>query len=63
MYDYPKIFLVESFHVIRQRHPLSCGDPDWKPGRYQQRALDTLSAVDWVVSEDTRKTGFLLKAF
>lgn len=32
-------------------------------GDISKRALDTLSAVDWVVSEDTRKTGFLLKHF
>ena len=27
------------------------------------RALDTLKEVDWVISEDTRKTGLLLKHF
>ena len=27
------------------------------------RALDTLRQVDWVASEDTRKTGRLLKHF
>ncbi|MBI9044126.1 MAG: 16S rRNA (cytidine(1402)-2'-O)-methyltransferase [Anaerolineaceae bacterium] len=27
------------------------------------RALDTLREVDWVISEDTRKTGFLLNHF
>ncbi len=32
-------------------------------GDISQRALDTLKTVDWVVSEDTRKTGFLLKHF
>ncbi len=32
-------------------------------GDISKRALDTLAAVDWVVSEDTRKTGFLLKHF
>lgn len=32
-------------------------------GDITQRALDTLKTVDWVVSEDTRKTGFLLKHF
>lgn len=32
-------------------------------GDISQRALDTLRAVDVVVSEDTRKTGFLLKHF
>ena len=32
-------------------------------GDISLRALDTLRAVDWVVSEDTRKTGNLLKHF
>ncbi len=32
-------------------------------GDITQRALDTLRAADVVVSEDTRKTGFLLKHF
>jgi 16S rRNA (cytidine1402-2'-O)-methyltransferase len=32
-------------------------------GDITQRALDTLKQVDWVVSEDTRKTGFLLRNF
>lgn len=32
-------------------------------GDITQRALDTLRSVDYVVSEDTRKTGFLLKHF
>ncbi len=32
-------------------------------GDISQRALDTLRSVDYVVSEDTRKTGFLLKHF
>lgn len=32
-------------------------------GDISQRALDTLRSVDFVVSEDTRKTGFLLKHF
>lgn len=32
-------------------------------GDISQRALDTLRAADVVVSEDTRKTGFLLKHF
>lgn len=32
-------------------------------GDISQRALDTLRVVDVVVSEDTRKTGFLLKHF
>jgi 16S rRNA (cytidine1402-2'-O)-methyltransferase len=32
-------------------------------GDITQRALDTLRSVDWVISEDTRKTGFLLKNF
>lgn len=32
-------------------------------GDISQRALDTLRAVDFVVSEDTRKTGMLLKHF
>jgi len=32
-------------------------------GDISLRALETLRAVDWVVSEDTRKTGLLLKHF
>lgn len=32
-------------------------------GDISQRALDTLNRVDYVVSEDTRKTGMLLKHF
>lgn len=32
-------------------------------GDISQRALDTLRSVDYVVSEDTRKTGILLKHF
>lgn len=32
-------------------------------GDISQRALETLRSVDYVVSEDTRKTGFLLKHF
>ncbi|MHB1481183.1 MAG: SAM-dependent methyltransferase, partial [Bellilinea sp.] len=32
-------------------------------GDISQRALDTLREVDYVVSEDTRKTGMLLKHF
>ncbi len=32
-------------------------------GDISLRALDTLRAVDWVVSEDTRKTGIMLKHF
>lgn len=32
-------------------------------GDISQRALDILRSVDYVVSEDTRKTGFLLKHF
>lgn len=32
-------------------------------GDISQRALDTLRTVDYVVSEDTRKTGMLLKRF
>lgn len=32
-------------------------------GDITQRALDTLRSVDYVVSEDTRKTGLLLKHF
>lgn len=32
-------------------------------GDISQRALDTLNQVDYVVSEDTRKTGMLLKHF
>jgi len=32
-------------------------------GDISLRALDTLRAVDWVVSEDTRKTGMMLKHF
>lgn len=32
-------------------------------GDISQRALDTLHEVDYVVSEDTRKTGMLLKRF
>lgn len=32
-------------------------------GDISQRALDTLRSVDYVVSEDTRKTGMLLKHF
>lgn len=32
-------------------------------GDISQRALDTLRTVDFVVSEDTRKTGILLKRF
>lgn len=32
-------------------------------GDISQRALDTLQSVDWVISEDTRKTGFLLNHF
>ena len=32
-------------------------------GDISQRALETLRAVDFVVSEDTRKTGMLLKRF
>jgi 16S rRNA (cytidine1402-2'-O)-methyltransferase len=32
-------------------------------GDITQRALDTLRSVDYVISEDTRKTGFLLKHF
>lgn len=32
-------------------------------GDISQRALDTLRAVDFVISEDTRKTGMLLKHF
>lgn len=32
-------------------------------GDISQRALDTLREVDYVVSEDTRKTGMLLKRF
>ena len=32
-------------------------------GDISLRALDTLRAVDWVVSEDTRKTGTMLKHF
>jgi 16S rRNA (cytidine1402-2'-O)-methyltransferase len=32
-------------------------------GDISQRALDTLRNVDYVVSEDTRKTGFLLRHF
>lgn len=32
-------------------------------GDISQRALDTLQQVDYVVSEDTRKTGLLLKHF
>jgi len=32
-------------------------------GDITQRALEVLAAVDWVVSEDTRKTGHMLKHF
>jgi 16S rRNA (cytidine1402-2'-O)-methyltransferase len=32
-------------------------------GDISQRALDTLRSVDYVISEDTRKTGMLLKHF
>jgi 16S rRNA (cytidine1402-2'-O)-methyltransferase len=32
-------------------------------GDISLRALETLRAVDWVVSEDTRKTGIMLKHF
>jgi 16S rRNA (cytidine1402-2'-O)-methyltransferase len=32
-------------------------------GDITQRALDTLQQSDWVISEDTRKTGFLLNHF
>lgn len=32
-------------------------------GDISQRALETLRSVDYVVSEDTRKTGFLLRHF
>ncbi len=32
-------------------------------GDISQRALDTLRSVDFVISEDTRKTGLLLKRF
>jgi len=32
-------------------------------GDISQRALDTLQSADLVVSEDTRKTGFLLNHF
>ncbi|MFZ3081032.1 MAG: 16S rRNA (cytidine(1402)-2'-O)-methyltransferase [Bellilinea sp.] len=32
-------------------------------GDISQRALDTLRSVDYVISEDTRKTGILLKHF
>lgn len=32
-------------------------------GDISQRALDTLRSVDYVISEDTRKTGLLLKHF
>jgi len=32
-------------------------------GDISQRALETLRSVDYIVSEDTRKTGFLLKHF
>lgn len=32
-------------------------------GDISQRALDTLRQSDWVISEDTRKTGFLLNHF
>jgi len=32
-------------------------------GDMTQRAIDTLQSVDLVVSEDTRKTGFLLNHF